>query len=134
MKKKAAVAFVSAEAAPFSQTGGLGDVIPALAEAFVREGVPVTVFLPFYRKNAGLKAGRLPGAFCADESVSAEKTFFYSLSRNGVEYIFVKSPGIFTDGEYGDGNGAYADNCRRFSLFIPGWRSCFFQRNLESCQ
>ena len=117
MKKKAAVAFVSAEAAPFSQTGGLGDVIPALAEAFVREGVPVTVFLPFYRKNAGLKAGRLPGAFCADESVSAEKTFFYSLSRNGVEYIFVKSPGIFTDGEYGDGNGAYADNCRRFSLF-----------------
>ena len=50
MKKKAAVAFVSAEAAPFSQTGGLGDVVPALAEAFVNEGVSVTVFLPFYRK------------------------------------------------------------------------------------
>ena len=48
MKKKAAVAFVSAEAAPFSQTGGLGDVVHALSEAFVNEVVSVTVFLPFY--------------------------------------------------------------------------------------
>lgn len=117
MKKKAAVAFVSAEAAPFSQTGGLGDVVPALAEAFVNEGVSVTVFLPFYRKNAGLKTARLPISFCVDESIASEKTLFSALNRNGVEYIFVKSPGIFTDGEYGDCNGAYADNCRRFSLF-----------------
>lgn len=117
MKNKMNIAFVSAEAAPFSQTGGLGDVVPALAEAFCAEGVSATVFLPYYKRNkqSGLKA--LDLSFQTDELISSALTRFYTTNRNGVRYIFVESPGICTVGEYGDENGAYADNCRRFSLF-----------------
>lgn len=117
MKKPLSVAFVSAEAAPFSKTGGLGDVVPALAEAFVGEGLSVTVFIPFYKKNENAGIKNLGVSFLTDERVSAEPTAFYTCESNGVRYIFVNSPGIHTDGEYGDENGAYPDNCRRFSLF-----------------
>lgn len=117
MKKPLSVAFVSSEAAPFSKTGGLGDVVPALAEAFGSEGLSVTVFIPFYKKNenAGLECSGV--SFLTEELVSDRPTSFYTCESNGVRYIFVNSPGIHTDGEYGDENGAYPDNCRRFALF-----------------
>lgn len=117
MSKDFSIAFVSAEAAPFSQTGGLGDVIPALAEAFVLQGVSVDVYLPCYKKNTKLKGAPFCEPFVVDPLISKVKTQNFFIERNGVRYIFVKSPGICTEGEYGDENGAFADNCRRFSLF-----------------
>lgn len=117
MKKKLAVAFVSAEASPFSQTGGLGDVVPALADAFVSEQIPVTVFLPYYKKNEKSGFERLGFSCLTDDLISSSVTHFYTCMRNGVRYIFTDSPGICTDGEYGDENGSYPDNCRRFALF-----------------
>jgi len=43
------VALVSAEAFPFSKTGGLGDVVGALFKEFIKAGIDVSLFLPFYR-------------------------------------------------------------------------------------
>ncbi len=40
---------VSSEVAPFSKTGGLGDVLGALPRALVREGIAVTIVTPRYR-------------------------------------------------------------------------------------
>lgn len=117
MKNLRKIAFVSAEATPFSQTGGLGDVVPALAEAFVSEGLSVTVFLPYYKKNEKSGFERLDFSCLTDALVSSSVTRFYTVTRNGVRYIFTESPGICTEGEYGDENGAYPDNCRRFALF-----------------
>lgn len=117
MKNLRAVAFVSAEATPFSQTGGLGDVVPALAEALVSEGLSVTVFLPYYKKNKKSDFEQLDFSCLTDELISSLPTRFYTHIRNGVRYIFTESPGICTEGEYGDENGAYPDNCRRFALF-----------------
>ena len=46
------VAFVSAEAAPWAKTGGLGDVVGALPAALKRVDpqLEVCVFLPLYER------------------------------------------------------------------------------------
>ncbi len=42
------ILFVAAEGAPFSKTGGLGDVIGALPKSLVKVGHEVAVILPYY--------------------------------------------------------------------------------------
>ena len=42
------ILFVAAEGAPFSKTGGLGDVIGALPKSLVKAGHEVGVILPYY--------------------------------------------------------------------------------------
>ena len=42
------ILFVAAEGAPFSKTGGLGDVIGALPKSLVKAGQEVAVILPYY--------------------------------------------------------------------------------------
>lgn len=45
------IAIAASEAAPFSKTGGLGDVIQALPAELARiPGNEVAVFLPYYKK------------------------------------------------------------------------------------
>jgi starch synthase len=48
------VAFVTSEVAPFSKTGGLGDVSGALPQALAAAGVDVTVYSPLYRSAAAV--------------------------------------------------------------------------------
>ncbi len=43
------IAIVSAEALPFSKTGGLGDVVGALFKELLKAGIDVKLFLPYYR-------------------------------------------------------------------------------------
>jgi starch synthase len=70
MPVKPKILFVAAEAWPLVKTGGLADVVPALALALLDEGYDVRLLLPAYRQVrksfAGRPAGRpfeaLPGA------------------------------------------------------------------------
>src|SRR5579883_2338193 len=43
------VLFISAEVAPYSKTGGLGDVVGALPKALVKLGITPTIVTPRYR-------------------------------------------------------------------------------------
>ena len=54
-RRKLRVVFASAEAAPFSKTGGLGDVAGSLPQALVAAGCRVVVMLPKY---GTIKIGR----------------------------------------------------------------------------
>src|SRR5260370_42509984 len=56
------VLFVGSECAPFSKTGGLGDVIGALPKALARRGIDARVAMPLYAGIPWLDLERLEGS------------------------------------------------------------------------
>ncbi len=119
------VAFVAAECEPWAKTGGLGDVVDALARALGRiEGgpeAPVDVFLPRYR------AMRLPDGEHPRRRIrvpdplspigTTEVTIVDVVSQ-GYRLRLVDHPPAFDRaGYYGDPTGGdYPDNAWRFGL------------------
>ena len=107
---------------PFAKTGGLADVIGALAPELARLGHEVTVYMPLYE----IVRRQLPGKLTyAARSITIP---FQHYKRNvdimdggrraGVQYYFVDCPEFF-DREwlYGTAAGDYPDNAERFALF-----------------
>lgn len=120
------VAFLAAECEPWAKTGGLADVVDALARALGRLGTddiatPVDVFLPRYRsvpapaaieRSAVLEVPdpRSPSGHRAVTVIDAP--------AGGYRLRLVDDPAAFDrDGFYGDAAGDYPDNAWRFGLF-----------------
>lgn len=132
------VALVSAEAYPFSKTGGLGEVVGALFKEFIRNGLDVTLFLPYYRvsknkfhdkvSDCGLVYGVSIGL---ETKFGATRSAKVSLTVNGnllVEpsqcgNLFFVEHNDFFDREqiYGTSYGEYLDNAERFVFFSRGF-------------
>lgn len=108
------ILFVSPEGLPFSKTGGLADVVEALPRSLVESGHQVCVLLPRYRGNQATKAIvpslSVPlGSMTRFPAISEAGTF------EGVKYYFVDDAEYFQREKlYGDKNGDYTDNARRF--------------------
>lgn len=84
------VVLVGAECAPWSKTGGLGDVMQALPKALAARGHRVMVVAPRYKdykdvRNSGLKLQLR--VFNELQEVT-----FYTLERDGVDFVFVDHP------------------------------------------
>jgi starch synthase len=120
------VAFIAAECEPWAKTGGLGDVVDALARALGRipsgPEAPVDVFLPRYRAMA-LPDGdhprrRLRVPDPTSPNGSTEVTIVDVVSH-GYRLRLVDHPPAFDRaGYYGEPGGAdYPDNAWRFGLF-----------------
>ncbi|HEX5823023.1 MAG TPA: glycogen/starch synthase [Candidatus Limnocylindrales bacterium] len=120
------VASIAAECEPWAKTGGLGDVVDALARALGKvpgatDG-PVDVFLPRYRSvpvPAGVTAGsriRVPDPL-APEGMS--DVSILDVPADGYRLRLVDHPPAFDrDGMYGSPGGAdFADNAWRYGLF-----------------
>jgi starch synthase len=122
------VAFLAAECEPWAKTGGLADVVDALARALGRlqgDAVdsPVDVFLPRYR---GLPAPD-PDAVLAETSIEvpdpramtgSTTVTIVDVAADGYRLRLVDHPPAFDrEGFYGDAAGDYADNAWRFGLF-----------------
>jgi starch synthase len=120
------VAFLAAECEPWAKTGGLADVVDALARALGRlEGdavaTPVDVFLPRYRS--------VPEPAAVDRATILEvpdprapgghsPVTVLDVPAGGYRLRLVDAPAAFDrDGFYGDAAGDYADNAWRFGLF-----------------
>jgi starch synthase len=120
------VVFLAAECEPWAKTGGLADVVDALARALGRlEGdeiaTPVDVFLPRYRA--------VPDPATIERSVVVEVPDPHSPSGHspvtvldvpagGYLLRLVDIPAAFDrEGFYGDAAGDYADNAWRFGMF-----------------
>ncbi len=112
------IAFVAAEVAPWSKTGGLGDVCGALPRALAALGHRVITVSPRYRDypdawDTGVRArihlfGQLH-----------EVGFFHAaaaIDGNPCHHLFVDHPSFRRSGIYGDSSGAYGDNLFRFAL------------------
>jgi starch synthase len=120
------VAMIASECEPWAKTGGLADVVDALARALGRlPGGPegrVDVYLPRYR-----------GVPVPDDRVEARSTLdvpdprarygltevgLVDVGANGYRLRLVDHPPAFDrDGYYGDALGDYPDNAWRFGLF-----------------
>lgn len=117
------VAFIAAECEPWAKTGGLADVVDALARALHQAGADeldglVDVFLPRYRTVA------LPeGAVATTVSVpdprggKALSIDVLAAETNGYRLHLIDHPPAYDrDGLYGDASGDYPDNAWRFGL------------------
>ncbi len=122
------VAFLSAECEPWAKTGGLADVVDALARALGRVpdeaiDLPVDVFLPRYR---GVPEPR-PDAVLGETTVAvpdprartgSTSVGVIDVAADGYRLRLIDHPPAFDRaGFYGDGVGDYADNAWRFGLY-----------------
>jgi starch synthase len=120
------VAFLAAECEPWAKTGGLADVVDALARAIGRlpgepMATPVDVFLPRYRA--------VPDPVTVDGTTILEvpdprapsghsPVTLIDVPAGGYRLRLVDIPAAFDrDGFYGDADGDYPDNAWRFGLF-----------------
>ncbi|MFL5675688.1 MAG: glycogen synthase [Chloroflexota bacterium] len=122
------VAMISSECEPWAKTGGLADVVDALARALeVVDGAAidgrVDVFLPRYRGVPEPDPARIerttvlrvpdPMTPSGNSSVTV-----IDVAADGYRLRLVDHPAAFDrDGYYGDGAGDYPDNAWRFGLF-----------------
>ncbi len=102
----------SAEVAPFSKTGGLGDVAAALPAALAAEGIDVLVVTPWYARLGGDAEPLWIGDVDVPFADGVESVGVGTLERDGVRYAFVGHPDFRRDEAYG-----YADDVRRFTRF-----------------
>ncbi|HLM73327.1 MAG TPA: glycogen/starch synthase, partial [Polyangiaceae bacterium] len=115
------ILFVASELAPLVKVGGLADVVAALSKALRLLGHRVTIAMPRFAafEAAGVMVARrltpieLPGA-----GERVQVTLFDGRLGSGVELLLLDIPELFDrPGVYGDEEGDYADNARRFGLF-----------------
>lgn len=115
------ILLASSELFPFSKTGGLADMVAALARALANEGHEARVVTPLYR---GIRE-RFPALRKVDwhfdlplgvKHVQAE-LWELGVAR-GLKIYFVDQPGYFDRaGIYGENHFSYADNAERYIFF-----------------
>jgi starch synthase len=119
------ILFVASEVAPWSKTGGLGDVAGALPRALAARGHAVAVVAPRYGSIDAAKAGfvRKDGAL----RVRGEATAIWVRKGKPTVYL-LEHERLFGSrgGLYGEGGHDYGDNAERFAflcraaLALPG--------------
>ncbi|KAJ7959356.1 Starch synthase, chloroplastic/amyloplastic [Quillaja saponaria] len=122
------IVFVTSEAAPYSKTGGLGDVCGSLPIALAARGHRVMVVSPRYLHGTP-KDKNFSSAVDVDRRINVycfggvqEVSFFHEY-REGVDWVFVDHPSYHRPGNpYGDSYGAFGDNQFRFTLL--GYAAC----------
>ncbi|GFQ06480.1 soluble starch synthase 1 chloroplastic/amyloplastic [Phtheirospermum japonicum] len=116
------VVFVTSEAAPYSKTGGLGDVCGSLPIALARRGHRVMVVSPRYL-NGNQSDKKFANAVDTKRRSKincfggVQEVGFFHEYRAGVDWVFVDHPSYHRPGTpYGDTYGAFGDNQFRFTL------------------
>nr|AAP41030.1 soluble starch synthase II [Colocasia esculenta] len=107
------VILVAAECAPWSKTGGLGDVAGALPKALARRGHRVMVVVPRYGNYSGPQEIGLRKRYKVDGQ-DMEVTYYLTYI-DGVDFVFIDSP-IFRHRESNIYGGERADILKRMVL------------------
>lgn len=121
-EKPLKIVFVSAEVAPWSKTGGLGDVAGGLPIALADRGHQVLTVAPRYDQY--YDAWDTSVTSDLDGSPGSSVRYFHTLDK-GVDRVWIDHPSFLSKVEgktgsklYGSKSGAdYADNLQRFKLF-----------------
>lgn len=107
---------VSSELAPFSKTGGLGDVTAALSNELARQGAEVTVLVP--RHAGSLPDGAEGARRFSVRGLDSPMEVIELPAAGGARIWLLDQPRLFLrSGLYGERGEAYADNPYRFGAF-----------------
>lgn len=118
------ILFASSEVAPFSKTGGLGDVAAALPKALARRGHHVSILTPLYRHldpaeyslSKRLRTLEIPRQGLNRSKLEA--TIWEGRTDYGVRVFFLDLPELFDrEGIYGYDAQGFDDNAERFAIF-----------------
>lgn len=111
----------SAEIVPFAKTGGLADVVGALAAELAASGVPVTMVLPAYRRIPLSQLDEVEPTAVISLPVGDRMVDVRLCQRPlspQLDIYFVRFDEYFDrEGLYGDADGDFPDNAERFALF-----------------
>lgn len=108
---------------PFSKTGGLADMVAAMAKTLARRGHQITVVTPFYKsvqeKCANLNISLLTKAKIQLGNSNVEAEFLEHNPEHNLKIVFIKQHQFYyRDSLYVDSNGFdYPDNAERFIFF-----------------
>lgn len=128
------VALISAEAYPFSKSGGLGDTVGALFKELIKAGVDVKLFLPNYRVTKENFGNKVEGTDIVygvqigkDKKFGTVRSAKATVDNEGnltiepdkMGNVFFIEHNDFFDREmlYGTSFGDYFDNAERFIFF-----------------
>jgi starch synthase len=112
-----------AELSPYARTGGLGEAVSSLAKYQAASGIPVTVFLPLYAViRERIDVQPVGPAFAVTVGPRTETARIWEPAApqapGTARILFVESELYFDrPGLYGDAEGDYPDNARRYALF-----------------
>jgi len=118
------IVYVTSEVAPWSKTGGLGDVAGALPPAMAKRGHRVMVIAPRYMNGKPDEEARYDTAFNTGVVIQVDlglcgicEATIYHQQTDGVDWVFIDHPTFHRNGNpYGDTRGAFGDNQFRFTL------------------
>ena len=112
----APIIFVSSEVAPWSKTGGLGDVCGALPAALAKRGHAVLVVSPLYEHYDGVEEIGRCEVFLGHAN---QEVRYWRIRKDGVTFLFCQHPALQRGGGgliYGASPGnPYPDNAFRFA-------------------
>lgn len=130
---KLRIVVAASEAAPFSKTGGLADVTPALCKALSKEGHDVTMIVPYHRQTQAVarkacpdihEAGLTFSVPVGEQMVSAT-VYWSTLQNSQVRVILIDQPDYFDrPGLYQIDGQDFEDNCERFVFFSRAVMEC----------
>jgi starch synthase len=132
-KKRLRIVVTSSEAVPFSKTGGLGDVAPALCKALAQSGHDVTLFVPYHRQTASVKNGDCPAihdsgtrfSVPVGERMVEGAVYWSTLPNSSVRVLLIDQRDYFNRSNLYQHDGQdCADNCERFTFFSRAVLEC----------
>lgn len=114
---------VASEANPLAKTGGLADVVYALAKELAIKGEEVAIVLPYYQTIQKIYNGQLKplGQFDVYMSWRKQKADVYRAYVDGITYYFIGNGYYFNrENLYG-----YYDDIERFAFYTLAVRNMF---------
>ena len=114
------VAFVTPELQPLVRRTNLAETVDSLARTLRKDGHDARVILPFTKdvKAAGLLALEELGKVQVACDLGPKTLTVHSAEFEGLPIVLIDEPRMFRSRHpYGDENGPYADNWRRFAVF-----------------
>ena len=138
------IVFASSEVAPYSKSGGLGDVAASLPQALASRGHNVMVITPLYghldpekmRLSRRLRPLEVPRK--SKQQAKVEATLWEARMGQGVQVVFVEADEYFgREGLYGYDDTTFEDNAARFSFFsraaVEFARTCTLPVDILHC-